>query len=285
MISDHYHPWVDRQGQSAFVWCTIGGIAQATSHLRLGTGVTCPIVRIHPAIIAQAAATAAAMMPGRFFLGLGAGENLNEHILGTHWPEGEVRLEMLAEAVDVIRLLWQGGEQSHRGRYFTVEQARIYTLPDEPPLLFVAADAENAAKLAGEKADGLIGVAPDAELVGVFAGAGGKRKPRYGQVTVCYAGREAEARKIAHEWWPTSGLKGNLSWEIKTPTLFGQAVKSVEEDDVAESIICGPDPKRHLDAINKFVDAGYDHVYVHQVGPDQEGFFRFYTERILPELP
>ena len=260
------------------------GIAQATSRLRLGTGVTCPIMRIHPAIIAQAAATAAAMMPGRFFLGLGAGENLNEHILGTHWPEGAVRLEMLAEAVDVIRLLWQGGEQSHRGRYFTVEQARIYTLPDEPPPLFVAADAENAAKLAGEKADGLIGVAPDAELVDVFAGAGGKRKPRYGQVTVCYAGREAEARKIAHEWWPTSGLKGNLSWEIKTPTLFGQAVKSVEEDDVAESIICRPDPKRHLDAINKFVDAGYDHVYVHQVGPDQEGFFRFYTERILPEL-
>jgi coenzyme F420-dependent glucose-6-phosphate dehydrogenase len=284
LISDHYHPWVDRQGQSPFVWTTIGGIAQATSRLRLGTGVTCPIMRIHPAIIAQAAATAAAMMPGRFFLGLGAGENLNEHILGHHWPEGEVRLEMLDEAVQVIRLLWQGGEQSHRGRYFTVEQARLYTLPDTPPPLFIAAGGEKAAALAGRAADGLIGVAPEAELIQQFAAAGGRRKPRYGQVTVCYAGREAEARQIAYEWWPTAGLKGNLSWEVKTPSLFEQAVKTVREDDVAESIVCGPDPKKHLEAIRQFEDAGYDHVYVHQVGPDQDGFFRFYEERILPEL-
>jgi coenzyme F420-dependent glucose-6-phosphate dehydrogenase len=284
LISDHYHPWVDRQGHSAFVWTTIGGIAQATSRLRLGTGVTCPIMRIHPAIIAQAAATAAAMMPGRFFLGLGAGENLNEHILGQHWPEGPVRLEMLEEAVQVIRLLWQGGEQSHRGRYFTVEEARLYTLPDEPPPLFIAAGGEKAAAVAGQVADGMIGVAPKAELIDQFASAGGRRKPRYGQVTVCYAGREAEARRIAHDWWPTSALHGNLSWEIKTPALFEEAVKSVSEVEVAESIICGPDAKQHLDAIREFVDAGYDHVYVHQVGPDQEGFFRFYQERILPEI-
>jgi G6PDH family F420-dependent oxidoreductase len=284
LISDHYHPWVDRQGHSAFVWCTIGGIAQATSRLRLGTGVTCPIMRIHPAVIAQAAATAAAMMPGRFFLGLGAGENLNEHILGGHWPEGAVRLEMLEEAVQVIRLLWQGGEQSHRGRYFTVEQARLYTLPEEPPPLFIAADGEKSAALAGGAGDGLIGVAPEAELIQAFAAAGGKRKPRYGQVTVCYAGREAEARQIAHAWWPNSGLKGNLSWEIKTPSMFEHAVKSLREEDVAESIICGPDPERHLKAIRRFSDAGYDHVYVHQVGPDQEGFFRFYAEQILPAL-
>jgi G6PDH family F420-dependent oxidoreductase len=191
---------------------------------------------------------------------------------------------MLEEAVQVIRLLWRGGEQSHRGRYFTVEQARLYTLPDEPPPLFMAAGGEQAAGLAGRAADGLIGVAPDAELVQQFAAAGGRRKPRYSQVTVCYAGREAEARQIAHEWWPTAGLKGNLSWEIKTPSLFEQAVKTVHEDDVAESIICGPDPKKHLEAIRRFEDAGYDHVYVHQVGPDQDGFFRFYEERILPEL-
>jgi coenzyme F420-dependent glucose-6-phosphate dehydrogenase len=283
LISDHYHPWVDRQGQSPFVWTTIGAIAQATSRLRLGTGVTCPIMRIHPAIIAHAAATAAAMMPGRFFLGLGAGENLNEHITGEHWPEGSVRLEMLEEAVEVIRLLWQGGEQSHRGKYFTVEEARLYTLPHEPPPLFIAAGAKKSAELAARVADGMIGVAPKSELIDQFTSAGGRRKPRYGQVTVCYAGREAEARRIAHEWWPTSGLHGNLSWEIKTPALFEEAVKSVREEDVAESIICGPDPKRHIDAIREFADAGYDHVYVHQVGPDQEGFFRFYQERILPE--
>jgi coenzyme F420-dependent glucose-6-phosphate dehydrogenase len=284
LISDHYHPWVDRQGHSPFVWCTIGAIAQATSRLRLGTGVTCPIMRIHPAIIAQAAATAATLMPGRFFLGVGAGENLNEHILGRHWPEPPIRLEMLEEAVEVIRLLWQGGEQSHSGRHFTVEEARIYTLPVELPPLCIAADGEQAARFAAQAGDGLIGVSPDPELVQEFVAGGGRRKPRYGQVTVCYASREAEARQIAHQWWPTSGLQGTLNWEIKTPALFQQAAKSVREEDVAESIVCGPEPQRHLEAIQRFIDAGYDHVYVHQVGPDQEGFFRFYETTILPEL-
>jgi G6PDH family F420-dependent oxidoreductase len=284
LISDHYHPWVDRQGQSPFVWCVIGAIAQATSRLRLGTGVTCPIMRIHPAIIAQAAATAAALMPGRFFLGLGAGENLNEHILGRHWPTGEVRLEMLEEAIEVIRLLWQGGEQSHRGPYYQVESARLYTLPEQPPPLFIAADGPQAAGLAGRAADGLIGVTPESELLNEFASHGGRRKPRYGQVTVCYAGSDNDAQRIAHEWWPTAGLKGNLSWELRTPNLFEQAVKTVRESDVAESIICGPDRDRHVAAIQRFVDAGYDHVYVHQVGPDQLGFFRFYEREILPAL-
>ena len=284
LISDHYHPWVDRQGQSPLVWCTIGGIAQATSRLRLGTGVTCPIMRIHPAVIAQAAATAAARMPGRFFLGVGAGENLNEHIVGEPWPEPPVRLAMLEEAIEVIRLLWEGGEQSHHGPYFDVEEARVYTLPPEPPEIYVAADGEKAAALAGRDGDGLIGVTPEAELIEQFAAAGGSRKPRYGQVAVCWAKREDEARRTAHQWWPTSGLKGHLSWEIKTPALFELAVKSVREEDVAESIICGPDPERHLEAIRKFEKAGYDHVYVHQVGPDQEGFFRFYEKSILPAL-
>jgi G6PDH family F420-dependent oxidoreductase len=224
------------------------------------------------------------MMPGRFFLGLGSGENLNEPILGDHWPEGAVRLEMLAEAIEVLQLLWQGGEQSHRGRYFTVEEARIYTLPDTPPPIYVAVGASRVAELAGRVADGLIGVAPKAELLEQFEAAGGKRKPRYGQVTVCYAGSEEAARRIAHEWWPNAGLKGNLSWEVKTPSLFEAAAKSVSEEDVAESVICGPDPERHLQAIREFTEAGYDHVYVHQVGPDQIGFFRFYEEQILPAL-
>jgi G6PDH family F420-dependent oxidoreductase len=284
LISDHFHPWVDRQGHSPFVWSVIGGIARATTRLRLGTGVTCPIMRIHPAIIAQAAATAAAMMPGRFFLGLGAGENLNEHIYGDHWPEGAVRLEMLAEAIEVIRLLWQGDVQSHRGRYFTLEQARIYTLPAELPPIYVAADGERSASLAGSAGDGLIGVAPNPELVAQFRAEGGKRKPRYGHVTVCYAGSEQDARRIAREWWPNAGLRGNLAWEVKTPALFEQAVKTVREEDIAESITCGPDRERHLSAIQRFIDAGYDHVYVHQVGPDQPGFFRFYEKEIFPAL-
>src|SRR5438067_5408976 len=174
VISDHFHPWTDRQGQSPFVWCVIGAIAQATGRLRLGTGVTCPLIRIHPGIIAQAAATSAAMMPGRFFLGVGTGENLNEHVLGDKWPAPDERLELLEEAVEVIRLLWQGGYQTHRGRHYTVEQARLYTLPEQPPELCVAAAQPNAAELAGRIGDGFIGVAPERGLIEKFEQAGGK---------------------------------------------------------------------------------------------------------------
>src|ERR687883_157173 len=159
LISDHYHPWLDQQGQSPFVWSVVGAIAHATQRLRLGTGVTCPTMRIHPAIVAQAAATAAAMMPGRFFLGVGTGENLNEHILGDRWPEADVRREMLEEAVEVIRLLWQGGQRSHHGRHYTVENARVYTLPETPPPIIVAASGPKAAELAGRIGDGFWGVA------------------------------------------------------------------------------------------------------------------------------
>jgi coenzyme F420-dependent glucose-6-phosphate dehydrogenase len=284
LISDHYHPWIDRQGHSPFVWCVIGGIAHATQRLRLGTGVTCPTMRIHPAIIAQAAATAAAMMPGRFFLGVGTGENLNEHILGDPWPAHDVRLERLIEAVEVIRLLWQGGTQTHRGRHYTVENARIYTLPAELPPIMVAAGGPHAAEAAGRIGDGLISTAPQAKLLQQFEEAGGAGKPRYGQVTVCWAQTEAEARRTAYEYWPNSGIKGELSQELPTPTHFEQATKLVSEDDVAQAIVCGPDPERHIAQIKQFIDAGFDHVYVHQVGPDQEGFFQFYQREVLPKL-
>src|SRR5687768_1324613 len=197
LISDHYHPWVDAQGHSPFVWSVIGGIATATENLRLGTGVTCPTIRIHPAIIAQAAATSAAMMPGRFFLGVGSGENLNEHILGDRWPETDVRLEMLEEAVEVIRLLWQGGVQSHHGKHYTVENARIYTLPEQLPEIMVAASGPKAAELAGRIGDGLITTSPDKKVTQAFDGAGGSSKPHYGQMTVCWAADEASAKKTA----------------------------------------------------------------------------------------
>ena len=282
LISDHFHPWIDKQGHSPFVWSVIGGIARETERLRLGTGVTCPMIRIHPAIIAQAAATSAAMMPGRFFLGVGTGENLNEHILGGHWPAPDERLELLEESIEVMRTLWQGGKRTFRGKHYTVEGARIYTLPDEPPPIAVAAAAPKAAELAGRAGDAFVGVAPDEELVQKFEGAGGSGKPRYGQVTVCFAESEEEARKTAHEWWPNAGLQGDLTQELPLPEHFEQATATVTEDDVAETIVCGPDPERHLEQIRKFADAGYDHVYVHQVGEDQDGFFRFYTEQILP---
>jgi G6PDH family F420-dependent oxidoreductase len=239
-----------------------------------------PTVRIHPAIIAQAAATAAVLMPGRFFLGLGTGENLNEHVLGDRWPEGEVRLELLTEAIEVIRLLWQGGYQSHRGRHYTVEQARLYTLPEEPPPIVVAAAKPDAARLAAT-ADGLVGTAPDPELLAAFESAGGEGKPRYGQLTVCWAEDEARARKTALEWWPNAALPGDLGQELALPRHFEQAAELVTEADVAEKVLCGPDPAAHLSAIDEFAEAGYDHVYVHQVGPDQEGFLDFYAREIL----
>ncbi|HYP28413.1 MAG TPA: TIGR03557 family F420-dependent LLM class oxidoreductase [Blastocatellia bacterium] len=284
LISDHYHPWVDRQGHSPFVWSVIGAISHATEKLRLGTGVTCPTIRIHPAIIAQAAATAASMMPGRFFLGLGTGENLNEHILGERWPAHDIRLEMLEEAVEVIRLLWEGGTKSHFGNYYEVEKARIYTLPEKLPPIYIAGDGRKSAELAALVGDGRISVSPEEKLTRTFRDLGGEGKPMIGQFTACWAADEAEARRTAHEWWPNAGLKGQLFTELRTPSLFEQACELVTEDQVAEDVICGPDPKRHLEKIQEYLDGGFDQVYVHQVGPDQEGFMDFYKREILPEF-
>jgi coenzyme F420-dependent glucose-6-phosphate dehydrogenase len=284
LISDHFHPWIDAQGNSPFVWSVIGGIAQATERMRLGTGVTCPLIRTHPAIIAQAAATSAAMMPGRFFLGVGSGENLNEHILGDKWPAPDERLEMLEEAVEVIRLLWEGGYQTHRGKHYTVEQAQIYTLPDELPEIAVAAAQPNAAELAGRIGDALVGVAPDDEVVQNFERAGGNGKPRYGHLTVCWAENEDEAKKTAHENWPNAGLEGPLNQELALPAHFEAASEMVKPDDLAESIPVGPDAKRYLEEIKKFEDAGYDHVYIHQVGPDQDGFIQFAQRELMTKV-
>jgi G6PDH family F420-dependent oxidoreductase len=284
MISDHYHPWIDKQGQSTFVWSVLGAIAQATTRLRVGTGVTCPMIRYHPAIVAHAAATVATMMPGRFLLGVGTGENLNEHIMGRHWPPHDVRAEMLEEAVAVIRLLWQGGMQSHYGRHYTVENARIYSLPEQPPPIVVAAGGPQTAELAGRIGDGLINFAPDPQIAEGFARAGGAGKPCYVQYNVCWAESEAEARRTAFEVCPTVGLKGELGQHLPNPAHFEQAVSTLSEDQVAEVIVCGPDPERHIAGIQKCIDAGYDHVHVDQVGPDQEGFFRFYEREILPRF-
>ena len=282
LISDHYHPWIDAQGQSPFVWATIGGVATATSRLTLGTGVTCPTTRIHPAIIAQAAATAASMMPGRFFLGVGSGEALNEHITGERWPETEVRQAKLEEAVAILRLLWQGGNQSHHGAYYTVENARIYTLPEEPVPIMVAAAGPEAAKLAGRIGDGMVGTAPNKETIAIFQEHGGDG-PRFGQMTVCWGPDADEALRTAYKIWPNSALPGDLGQELPTPTHFEQAVKLVTPEKVAESVVVGPDPDKYLAKIEEYVRAGYDHVYLHQIGDDQEGFIRFCEREILPQ--
>jgi G6PDH family F420-dependent oxidoreductase len=283
LASDHYHPWADRQGQSPFVWTALGAIGQATTRLRVGTAVTCPTIRIHPAIIAQAAATTAALMGDRFFLGVGTGENLNEHVVGRGWPPPDVRLEMLEEAIEVIRLLWKGEESSHRGRYYTVEDARLYTLPDAPPPIMVAASRPGAAELAGRAGDAMINTEVEEDLIKAYEGAGGDGE-RYVELSTCWAKDERRARKTAHEVWSLAGLEGPLFTELRTPSNFEAAYEMVTEDKVAEAVTCGPDPRRHLEAIEKATKAGYTRVCVHQIGPDQMGFFDFYEREILPEL-
>jgi G6PDH family F420-dependent oxidoreductase len=281
-LSDHFHPWVDEQGESPFVWGTLGAISQRTERIELMTGVTCPTTRIHPAIVAQAAATAASLLAGRFSLGVGTGENLNEHILGGRWPGVVERQERLEEAIEVIRGLWEGKLMSHRGEHFTVENARVYSLPEEPPPLLVAVAGESSVEIAAHRGDGLIGTAPIPESVEQFRSEGGQGKPTYGQLHVCWAEEEDAAKKLALKQWPNGAVSGSYFLELPLPAHFEEAAETLDEEDIAESVICGPDPERHRAAIGEYVDAGYDHVYVHQIGPDQEGFFKFYEGEILP---
>jgi len=283
LISDHYHPWTDLQGNSPFVWSVIGAISQVTERLRLGTGVTCPTMRIHPAVIAQAAATAATMMPGRFFLGVGAGENLNEHVVGKVWPPPPIRLEMLEEAIEVIRLLWQGGTQSHRGQYFVVDDARIYNLPEELPRIMVSAGGPAATRLAGGIGDGLVATSPDRDQMEIFRANGGPVKSAYGKLTVSWAKSEREARRVAHRHWPNEAM-GSYKLDLRLPEDFEAVAAFVSEEDVANEVLCSPDPAQHVAAIQDYYDVGFDVVFVHQVGPDQEGFLRFYERHVLPEF-
>lgn len=284
MISDHFHPWVESQGHSPFVWSILGAIAQATERIPIGTGVTCPTVRIHPAIIAQAAATVACLMPGRFRLGVGTGEALNEHILGDVWPEWELRAEMLEEAVGVIRDLWRGENHSHYGSNYTVVNAKLYDVPSEPVPVIVAAGGPRAAELAGRIGDALCATSPDRETVSAFHDAGGAGKPVYGQATVCWAEDEASARRTVKEIWPNAGIRGEASQELPSPKHFEQLAQMVTEDMLAEQVLCGPDVGAHVAKLQAYVDAGFDHVYAHQVGPDQEGFIAFYRDEVLPRL-
>jgi len=283
MISDHFHPWIDAQGHSAFVWSVIGGIAATTERIRLGTGVTCPTMRIHPAVVAQAAATSAAMLGDRFFLGIGTGENLNEHVTGARWPAPDERIEMLEESIEVMRLLWQGGEQTHRGKHYTVDHARLYTLPEQPLELAIAAAKPNAAELAGRLGDALINVAPDAEIVEAYRAAGGDG-PRYGQVRLCWAEDEEEAKETAFRLWRHTGLGGTINQELPRPSDFDAVAESVTLEMATEEVPCGPDPEPVIEQVREWEQAGFDHIALHQIGPDQDGFLRFWEQELRPRL-
>src|SRR5437763_2407832 len=234
MISDHFHPWIDEQGNSPFVWSVIGGIG-ATTDLRVGTGVTCPTTRTHPGLIAQAAATSATLCRGGFYLGVGSGENLNEHVFGDRWPSTDERLAMLEEAVQVIRLLWEGGTKDFDGTYYVLDNARIYSLPAEPPPIMVSGFGPKAAEAAARIGDGYVNTSPDAELVKTYREAGGTG-PVQAMVKVCWHEDAAAARKLIHRLWPNHGLTGELAQELKTPSHFEQACQLVDEQKAVGSL-------------------------------------------------
>jgi G6PDH family F420-dependent oxidoreductase len=282
LISDHYHPWTDRQGESPFVWSVIGAIG-ATTKLRVTTGVTCPTIRIHPAVIAQAAATSQLLLGGRFLLGVGSGEALNEHVTGSRWPPADVRLDMLEEAVEVIRALWQGGMVNHHGRHYTVENARIYSLPPEEPPILVSGFGPKAVALAARIGDGFVNTSPDADSVHSYRDQGG-RGPSVALVKVCWGPDEAAAGKLAFDRWPTTSLPGELNQELPTPAHFEQASAIVTEEMVTSKIVCGPDPERHAAIIRRYFEAGFDEVYVSQIGDDQAGYFDFFNREVKSRL-
>jgi len=284
-ISDHFHPWNDEQGHSPFVWAVIGAVAQATSSMKVTTAVTCPTIRVHPAIVAQAAATSAVLLEGRFTLGLGTGEALNEHILGDRWPQVDERLEMLEEAVSVIRNLWQGGMQSHRGRHYRVENARIYDLPGRIPPILISGFGPKATSLAARIGDGFCTVGPDREAVEQFRSEAERDDVLVaGGMKVCWGEDEAAARATAYRLWPNEHLPGELAQILPTPAHFEQASELVNEDMVAEDVPCGPDLDRHLEAIKAYEDAGFDELYIQQIVPDQERFFDAYANEVLPRF-
>jgi G6PDH family F420-dependent oxidoreductase len=282
-ISDHFHPWNDRQGESPFVWGVIGAVSEATS-LPVSTMVTCPTVRIHPAVLAQAAATAAVQLGGQFVLGVGSGEALNEHILGDPWPSVGVRLAMLEEAVAVIRNLHEGREVSHHGTYYEVQEARIYTLPDRPVPIYVSGFGPQATELAARIGDGYVTTMPNAELVKTFRDAGGGDKPVQAGTKVNWDRDADSALDLVHHLWANEQLSGCLAQTLPTPKDFADAMSLVPREKVAESVTCGPDAGKHAEQIRNYFDAGVDEVYVQQVGPDLDGFFTAFQQEVLPQL-
>jgi G6PDH family F420-dependent oxidoreductase len=280
LISDHFHPWVNAQGHSPFVWGVIGAIAQATERLRLGTAVTCPLIRQHPVLVAQASATSALLMEGRFFLGVGTGEALNEHITGARWPRPDERLDMLDEALEIITKLWRGDYETYRGRHYTVEQARVYDVPDARPELIVAAAAEEAAKLAAKWGDGLISTSPSEDVIAAYREAGGT-EPVYGKVTGCLAASKGDAVRIALERQPNTAMGGTISQDLPLPRDFETVAELVRAEDLEDDLSLGSDPAAWRSGIEKFERLGFTHICLHDVSEDQVGFIEF-AKQFLP---
>ena len=285
VISDHYFPWLDAQGHSSFAWSVLGAAAQATGRLPLMTYVTCPIIRYHPVIVAQAAATVQLLSGGRFTLGLGSGENLNEHVVGGGWPSVDVRHRMLGEAIEIIRRLWTGDYVTYDGEFFDADSAKIWDLPDTPPPIAVAVSGPQSCQLAGELGDAMVAVEPSNELGDAFDAAGGAGRPRIGQVPVCFDRDEAAAVARAHEQfrWFAGGWKVNA--ELPGTAAFDSASQFVRPEDVAEEIPCGADVGRAVEAVRPYVAAGFTHIALVQVGGDhQDEFIRWAEQELLPAL-
>ena len=292
MASDHFHPWVPQQGQAAFVWAWMGALGAQTS-LRFGTGVTPPGYRYHPAIIAQAAATLEAMFPGRFYLGLGAGEALNEHIVGGYWPEAAIRSEKLFEAIEVLHKLFTGKVVKHQGKHFTLESARLYTLPPIPPPMYVATSGPINSERTGKFADGIISVGAGDDKLKLLierfekgardAGKDPATMPRIMQVHVSWAASHDEALAQAVKEWPNGGMpfpKG----DIRNPEDFAEMAKIVRPENFANRVLTSPDLAEHTAHIQHFIDLGFTEIYVHNVGRNQEAFITAYGREVLPAL-
>ncbi|MGW2229929.1 TIGR03557 family F420-dependent LLM class oxidoreductase [Streptomyces formicae] len=279
-ISDHYHPWLDNQGHSPFAWTVLGSIAAKTSTIGLATGVTCPTVRYHPAIIAQAAATLALLSEGRFVLGVGSGERLNEHVVGPGFPETvPPRHAMLREALEIIRLLWDGGYRSYEGTYLQLADARVFDLPEEPPLIAVAASGPPSARIAAELGDGLFATEAKQQITRHYRDAGGTG-PRYAEVPMAWAPDENTAAEAALRTsrWALTGWK--VMSELPNPVNFDAATSTVRAEDILEKFACGPDPARYVEAAQPFVDAGFDRLVMQNAGPDPDGFIDFYEREL-----
>jgi G6PDH family F420-dependent oxidoreductase len=286
VISDHYQPWLDAQGHSGYAWSILGAAAQATERIPLMTYVTCPTLRYHPAVVAQKAATVQILSGNRFRLGLGSGENLNEHVVGRRWPAVGVRHEMLSEAIEVISALFDGqGTVNHRGRHFDVEQARLWDLPDQRVPIGVAVSGPDSCRLAGEKADLMIAVEPKSELGEMFDSAGGAGKPRVGQLAIAYDTDHERAIQRAHEQFRWFGLGWKVNADLPNPESFEAATQFVTPDQVAEAIACGPDLEAHVEAVRPYIEAGFTEIALVQIGADQqEPFMRWAQDELLPAL-
>jgi G6PDH family F420-dependent oxidoreductase len=282
-ISDHFFPWLEEQGHAPLAWSVLGAIAGVTQRLGLMTAVTCPTMRYHPAIIAQGAATLALLSNNRFTLGLGSGERLNEHVVGQGWPGIAERRQRLAEAVAIIRGLLAGSLTSYRGDYLSLDQARLFDRPERVPPMAIAAGGPKAAALAGKEGDAVIATEPRADLVEAYRAAGGKG-PRYAEVALCWDEREDAARRTAHRYFRWSLAGWPVMAELPHPASFAAASKTVTPEDVAQAISCGPSLERHLEAIERYIKAGYDHIILVQIGPDQHSFLDFFKRSLAPAL-